>query len=121
MQTKDWWNTELEGIVPYYLGDNVWPISERAKLADWPSEALVLQMQPNFVTHLELVWHPMLIMLLLVLSIGSIQYVMDLFVDVLNVLNEVFFLVRFRLDMSRICMSRCKWYGHINGCCDRVP
>ena len=57
----------------------------------------------------------MLIMSLLVLSIGFVQYVMDLLVDVLNVLNEVVSLVSFRLDMSRIYLSSCKWYGHING------
>jgi hypothetical protein len=42
----------------------------------------------------------MLIMTLLVLSIGFVQYVMDLLVDVLNVLNEVVSPVSFRLDMS---------------------
>lgn len=67
------------------------------------------------VTHLELVWHLMLIMTLLVLSMGSIQYVMDLLADVLNVLNEVIISVRFELDMSQIFLSNCKWYGYING------
>lgn len=67
------------------------------------------------VDHLELVWHPTLIMSLLVLSIGSVQYVMDLLVDVLNVLNEVFIPVSFGLDKSQICLSSYKWYGHING------
>ena len=42
----------------------------------------------------------MLIMSLLVLSIGSVQYVMNLLVNVLNVLNEVVRLGNFRLDMS---------------------
>ena len=44
VQTKEWWNTELEGIVPYRLGDGVRPISERANLAVGSSEALLLQM-----------------------------------------------------------------------------
>ena len=44
VQTKEWWNTELEGIVPDSLGDGVGPISERAKLAVGSSEALLLQM-----------------------------------------------------------------------------
>jgi hypothetical protein len=35
-----------------------------------------------------------------VLCIGSIQDVMNLLVDVLNVLNEVVCLIRLRLDMS---------------------
>ena len=57
----------------------------------------------------------MLIMVLFVLSIDFVQYIIDLLVDVLNVLNEVVSPVDFRLDVSRICLSVCKWYGHING------
>ena len=57
-------------------------------------------MQPKFVTHLELVWHPMLIMSLLVLHIGAVQYVMGLLEDVLNVLNEVIHLVNSCMGMS---------------------
>ena len=59
----------------------------------------ILQMQPHFVAHLEVVWHSMLIMSLLVLSIGSVQDVMNLLVDVLNVLNEFVYLICLRLDM----------------------
>ena len=59
--------------------------------------------------------HLMLIMPLLVLSIGSIQYVMNLLVNMLNALNEVVRLGSFRLDMSRINLSSCKWYGYLNG------
>ena len=44
VQTKEWWNTKLEGIVTYNLGDGVRPVSERAKLAVRSSEALLLQM-----------------------------------------------------------------------------
>ena len=57
----------------------------------------------------------MLIMSLLVLSIGSVQYVMDLLADVINVLNEVVLLVIFRIDMSLIILNSCKWHGYING------
>ena len=57
----------------------------------------------------------MLIMSLLVLSIGSVQYVMSLLADVLNALDEVFFFVRFRLDMSQIGVSSHKWHGYVNG------
>jgi hypothetical protein len=100
VQTKEWWNAELKGIFPYNLGEGVRPISKRTKLAVGSSEALLLQMQPHFVAHFEVVWHPMLIMSLLVLSIGSVQDVMNLLADVLNVLNEVVCLIRLRLDMS---------------------
>ena len=44
VQTKEWWNTKLEGIVPYSLGDGVRPISERVNIAVGSSEALLLQM-----------------------------------------------------------------------------
>ena len=44
VQTKEWWNTELEGIVPYNIGDGLWLVSEQAKLAVGSSEALLLQM-----------------------------------------------------------------------------
>jgi hypothetical protein len=42
----------------------------------------------------------MLIMSLLVLSIGSVQDVMNLLADVLNALNEVVFLFSLKLDMG---------------------
>jgi hypothetical protein len=83
----------MELIFPYSLGEGVWPISEWTKFSMGSNEVLLLQMQPHFVAHLEVVWHPMLIMSLLVLSIASVQDVMNLLVDVLNVLNEVVFLV----------------------------
>ena len=57
----------------------------------------------------------MLIMSLLILSIESIQYVMDLLEDVMNELNEFVSLVNFRLDMSRIGLSSRKWHGYVNG------
>ena len=115
MQTKEWWNTKLEIIVPYSLGDGVWPVSERAKLAVRSSEALLLQMQPYFVTHLEVVWHPVLIMALLVLRISSVQYIMNLLADVLNALDEDVHFASFILDMSVIGLSSRKWRGYING------
>lgn len=91
---------------PYQSGCFLW----------WGSnKALLLQMKPNFVTHLELVWHSMMIMALLVLSIGSFQYIMDLLADVLNALNEVVSPFSFGLHVSRVYPSCCKWYGHING------
>ena len=57
----------------------------------------------------------MLIMVLLVLSIGFVQYVMKLLADVLNALDEATGFVNFRLDMSRIGLSSCKWHGYVNG------
>ena len=44
VQTKEWCNTELEGIVLDSLGDGVWPISKQVKLAVGSNKALLLQM-----------------------------------------------------------------------------
>jgi len=33
------------------------------------NEVLLIQMQPNFITHLELVWNPMMIMSLLLINV----------------------------------------------------
>jgi hypothetical protein len=69
MQTKEGENVELKRIVTHSLGDGVRPITEWEKLLMGPCKAFFLQMQPNFVEHLKLMWHLMLIMALLVLSI----------------------------------------------------
>ena len=44
VHTNEFWNGELNGIVPYNLGDGVWPISKRVKLVVGYREALLLQM-----------------------------------------------------------------------------
>ena len=54
-------------------------------------------------------------MAFLVLSIGFIQYVMNLLEDVLNALDEAVRFDNFRLDMSRIALSSRKWHGYVNG------
>ena len=51
-------------------------------------KVLFLQMQPNFISHLKLVWHPVLIMVLLVLGIGILKNILNLLADVLDLLNE---------------------------------
>ena len=70
MQTKEGGNVELKSIVTHNLGDGVQPITEWGKLPMGPCKAFLLQVKPNFVTHLKLMWHPVLIMALLVLGIG---------------------------------------------------
>ena len=70
MQAKERRNVELKIIIPHDLGDGVWTITEWVKLPMGSYKALFLQVQPNFVSHLKLMWHPMLSMELLVLVIG---------------------------------------------------
>jgi len=38
VQAKEWWNVELEIIVPYIISDGVRPISARVNLAVGPSQ-----------------------------------------------------------------------------------
>ena len=60
-------------------------------------------------------WHLMLIMALFALSIGSVQYVMNLLEYVFNELDEAIIFVSFRLYMIRISLSSHKWHGYVNG------
>ena len=69
MQAKETRNIELKSIIPHGLGGSVQPIMEWVKLLMGSYKVFFLQVQPNFVTHLKLMWHPMLIMALLVLGI----------------------------------------------------
>jgi hypothetical protein len=57
----------------------------------------------------------MLIMVLLVLSIGYLQNILDLFADVLNLLNETSDFLDRRLIKGRVCMCGGKRESNING------
>ena len=87
MQAKEWGNVELKCIVSHSLGNGVRAISEWYEFPIGSGKAFLLQMQPDFVTHLKLVWNLMLIMLMLVLGILFLLNVMDLLANMLDVLN----------------------------------
>jgi hypothetical protein len=70
VQAKERRNVELKIIIPHDLCDSVKPIKKWAKLLMGSCKAFFLQVQPNFIAHLKLMWHPMLIMVLFVLVIG---------------------------------------------------
>ena len=70
MQAKEWGNVELKIIVSHNIGDGVRPILEWYELLMGSGKAFFLQVQPNFVDHMKLMRHPMLIMALFVLVIG---------------------------------------------------
>jgi hypothetical protein len=70
VQAKERGNVELKIIVTHNLGDGVSSIMEWEKLSVGTCKAFFLQVQPNFVSHLKLMWHLMLIMAFLVLGIG---------------------------------------------------
>jgi hypothetical protein len=87
VQAKEGGNVELKIIVTHNLGDGVRSIWS-GKILMGSCKAFFLQMQPNFISHLKLVWHPVLIMALLVLGIGLLQNILNLLVDVLDSFNE---------------------------------
>ena len=64
-------------------------------------EPFFLQMQPNLVPHLKLVWDAMLVMSLLVFGIRFFQNFMDLLSDVLNLFNKLSGLVDLGLCMGK--------------------
>ena len=69
MHAKEWGNAELKCIISHSLGNAVRTISEWSEFLIGSGKVFLLQMQLDFVTHLKLVWHPMLIMSLLVIGI----------------------------------------------------
>ena len=104
VRTKEWGNAELKIIVSHNLGNGVRAISEWFGIYMGSGKEFFLQMKLNFVAHLKLVLQPILIMLLLVLSIGFLQNLMDLLADLLNPLNEFGGFVGLRLNMGRLCL-----------------
>jgi hypothetical protein len=104
MQAKEWGNVELKSIVTHNLGDGVRSIMEWTKLLMGSCKALFLQMQPNFIAHLKLVGHQVLIMALLVLGIGLLKNIMNLLADVLDLFNEPGGFVDFSFSMGRFCL-----------------
>jgi len=69
VQAKEWGNVELKCIVSHSLSNGVRTISEWSQFLIGSSKVFLLQIQLDFVAHLKLVWHLMLIMSLLVLGI----------------------------------------------------
>jgi hypothetical protein len=100
VQAKEGGNVELKIIVTHNLGDGVRSIAEWMKLLMGSCKAFFLQVQPNFISHLKLVWHPVLIMALLVLGIGLLQNILNLLADVLDSFNEPGGFVGFSLCMG---------------------
>ena len=72
VQAKEKRNDEIKSIIIHILGDGVQSIKKWENISMGPSKAFFLQMQPNFFAHLKLMWHPVLIMALLVLVIGPL-------------------------------------------------
>ena len=104
VQAKEGRNVELKRIIPHVLGDGVHTITELVKLLMGSCKEFFLQVQPNFVSDLKLVWNPMLIIALLVLSIGFSKNVLDLLAHVLSPLNESGGFVSLILNMKRVCL-----------------
>jgi hypothetical protein len=70
VQAKERRNVELKRMITHGLGDGVRPIMEWVKFPMGSCKAFFLQVKPNFVARLKLMWHMMLIIALFVLVIG---------------------------------------------------
>jgi hypothetical protein len=95
VQAKERGNVELERIFTHSIGDGVRPIMEWVNLPMGPCKVFFLQVKPNFVSHLKLMWHSMLSMALLVLGIRILYNILNLLEDVLYPLNELGVFVSF--------------------------
>jgi hypothetical protein len=87
VQSKEGEKVEVKIIVTHNLGDGVRSIKECQELLMRPYNSFFLQVQPNVVSHLKLVWHTVLIMTLLVLGIRLMYNILNLLADVLDILN----------------------------------
>jgi hypothetical protein len=88
VKDKERGNTYFKIILTHSLSDGVRPISKWEDLLMGSCEVLFLQMQPYLISHLKLVWYPMLIMEFLVLGVGFIKNSMNLLLNVLNSLKK---------------------------------
>jgi hypothetical protein len=70
MKSKEGRNVDLKIIITHNIGDGVSSIIEWMKLPMSTRKVFFLQVQPKFISHLKCVWHPVLIMALVVLGIG---------------------------------------------------
>jgi hypothetical protein len=104
VQAKEGGNVELKSIFIHSLGDGVISISKWTNILMGLCKAFFLQMQPNFIAHLKLVGHPVVIMALLVLGIGLLQNILNLLEDVLDLFNEPCGFSIFGLSMGRLCL-----------------
>jgi hypothetical protein len=69
VQAKEVGNVELKIIFTQNLGDGVRPIVVWMKILMGSYKEFILEVKPKCISHLKLVWHPMLIMALFVLGI----------------------------------------------------
>lgn len=77
-------------------------------------KAFFLKMKPNFIAHLKILCHPMLIMSLLVLGIEFIQDVMNLLVNVLDVFNKPGFFINVGMYICGFFLCNFMRHDNIN-------
>jgi hypothetical protein len=115
VQAKEGGNVELKSLVTHNLGDGVRSITEWMKLPMGSCKAFFLQVQPNFIFHLKLVWQTMLIMMLFVLGIGLMKNILNLLADVMDSFNEPRGFFSFGLSMGQFFLCGHKEWCNIHG------
>jgi hypothetical protein len=64
---------------------------------------LFLQMQPDLITNLKLVWNMMLVLSLLVLGVGLQHDIMNLLLEVMDSFNKFGYSIYLSLSMEGLC------------------
>jgi hypothetical protein len=108
MQSKEGGIVTLKIIFTHKLGDGIRSIMEWMKLLMGSCKVLFIQVRPNFISHLKIVWHLVLIMALTVLGIGLLQNILNLLEDVLDSFNIPGGFVGFVFHMGQFFPYGCK-------------
>jgi hypothetical protein len=111
VQDKEGENTYHKIIVNHNLSDGVSNITKWKILPMGSCNLLLLQMHPNPVSHLKLVWN----LVFLIITIPFLQNTMDLLADVVNPLNKLGGFVFLRLKMGIFFPCGHKGKCNING------
>jgi hypothetical protein len=115
VHAKEGGNVELKIIINHNLGDGIRPIVEWKNILMGSCKSFFLQVKSNFIYHLKLVWHLVLIMVFLVLGNGLLQNILNMLADVLDLFNEPGVFVGFGLRMGRFFLCVRKRYYNIHG------
>jgi hypothetical protein len=102
-------------IFTHNLGDGVRLVLEWECILMGSYEVLFLQMQPYLISHLKLVWYPMLIVALLVLSIIFLKNIMNLLLDVLDSLKKIGFSISLGMSMGGLFLCNFNGKSYANG------
>jgi hypothetical protein len=107
--------TQFKRIVTHNFSDGVRPVSKWSKILMGACDVLFLHMKPHLVTNLKLVRSSMMVMPFLILGIGLLQDIMNLFLEVMDLFIEFGWYVCLGLSVGRLYRGSWNGKSYING------